>query len=59
MTGVDFGVCTINLAKKAYLEHLIEIVSEEYKKKTGIMPEIYVSSPTAGTKMIKEGNKNG
>jgi len=59
MTGAGFGGCTINLAKKAYLEHFIEVISEEYKKKTGIIPEIYVSSPTAGAKMIKEGNKNG
>lgn len=59
MTGAGFGGCTVNLAKKAYLEHFIEVISEEYKKKTGIIPEIYVSSPTAGAKMIKEGNKNG
>ena len=59
MTGAGFGGCTINLAKKAYLEHFIEVISEKYKKKAGIIPEIYVSSPTAGAKMIKEGNKNG
>jgi len=59
MTGAGFGGCTINLAKKAYLEHFIEVISEEYKKKTGIIPEIYTSNPTAGAKMIKEGNKNG
>ena len=58
MTGAGFGGCTINLAEKAYVEHFIEVISEEYKKKTGIIPEIYVSSPTAGAKMIKEGNKN-
>ncbi|MBA7653631.1 Galactokinase [subsurface metagenome] len=58
MTGAGFGGCTINLVKKAYLEHFIEVISEEYKKKTGIIPEIYVSSPTAGAKIIKEGNKN-
>ena len=45
MTGTGFGGCTINLAKKAYLEHFIEVISEEYKKKTGIIPEIYISSP--------------
>ncbi len=41
MTGGGFGGCTINLMKSGNHSEFIPIITEQYKNKTGIDPEIY------------------
>ena len=48
MTGGGFGGCTINLVEKAKVEDFKSDISRSYEKKTGIRPEIYVTSAADG-----------
>jgi galactokinase len=44
MTGGGFGGCTVNLVAKAKVEDFKSNISRSYEKRTGIRPEIYVTS---------------
>ena len=48
MTGGGFGGCTVTLVKPDCVEELKSHLIKEYKEKTGIDCEIYVSSPSQG-----------
>jgi galactokinase len=48
MTGGGFGGCTVNLLERAASEEFVETVSLQYRKATGIEPEIYVFRAAAG-----------
>lgn len=48
MTGAGFGGCTVNLVEKKSINQFQKIVMEEYKKETGIQPEIYVCQAENG-----------
>jgi galactokinase len=50
MTGAGFGGCAIAVVRKGTEEALRLKVMENYPKKTGIEPEVYVSSPSDGAK---------
>jgi galactokinase len=53
MTGAGFGGCTVNLLKRDYIDAFKKSVKNEYKKITGINPDICVSRPAEGAKVIK------
>ena len=53
MTGAGFGGCTVNLLKRDYIDAFKKSVKNEYKKITGINPDIYVTRPAEGAKVIK------
>lgn len=48
MMGGGFGGCTINIVEKAYKEEFIQAISEAYRKRFDISPEIYEVEPAAG-----------
>jgi len=50
MTGAGFGGCTINLIEKNYIDGFKKSIKNEYKKITGINPDIYVTPPAEGAK---------
>jgi galactokinase len=52
MTGGGFGGCTVNLLEHNASESLIETVSTEYQKATGIAPEIYIFHAAQGISEI-------
>ena len=52
MTGGGFGGCTINLVEIAAVDDFRESVARGYEKKTGIVPEIYVSTPAEGASEV-------
>jgi galactokinase len=48
MTGGGFGGCTINLVQSENVPRFREMISSEYRRKTGRHPEIYISRPAGG-----------
>jgi galactokinase len=52
MTGGGFGGCTINLVEKAKVDDFKSDISRSYEKKTGIRPEIYVTSAADGASAV-------
>jgi galactokinase len=55
MTGGGFGGCTVNLVQKSRLHFFHEAVAREYQSKTGIVPEIFAASASAGAGEIAIG----
>ncbi len=51
MTGAGFGGCAIAVVQKGREDVLKSKVLEKYPEKTGIEPEVYVSSPSDGAKV--------
>lgn len=54
MTGGGFGGCTINLVAADSVENFKRHVFEGYERKTGISPQIFVSSAAEGAEEVKE-----
>jgi len=53
MTGAGFGGCTVNLIERNYIDAFKKNIKNEYKKITGIIPDIYVTSPAEGAKVLE------
>ena len=53
MTGAGFGGCTVNLLEKNYIDTFKKSIKNGYKKITGIYPDIYVTSPAEGAKVLE------
>ncbi len=53
MTGAGFGGCTVNIVPEDKVDLFIEQVGRNYKKKTGIIPEFYISEINDGAREIK------
>lgn len=53
MTGGGFGGCTINLVEKAKVEDFKSEISRSYEKKTGVLPQIYVTSAADGASAVR------
>ncbi|HEX7469983.1 MAG TPA: galactokinase, partial [Verrucomicrobiae bacterium] len=53
MTGGGFGGCTVALVKTNVVESVMKTIEDEYKKKTGITPTMFVSRPGQGATVIK------
>lgn len=53
MTGAGFGGCTVNLIEKNYIDAFKKNIKNEYKKITGINPDIYITLPAEGAKVLE------
>jgi galactokinase len=53
MTGGGFGGCTINLVEASQAESFRDNVAKEYKKTTGLSPEIYISTAADGANQVQ------
>ena len=53
MTGAGFGGCTVNLIERSYINCFKKSIQNEYKKITGISPDIYVTLPAEGAKVLE------
>ena len=53
MTGAGFGGCTVNLLKRDYVDAFEKRIKKEYKKITGIKPDIYITIPAGGAKVLE------
>ncbi len=53
MTGGGFGGCTVSIVKEEAVEEFIKTVGANYKEKTGLTPEFYVSEIGNGGMEIK------
>ncbi|GAJ09838.1 unnamed protein product [marine sediment metagenome] len=53
MTGAGFGGCTVNLIEKKYINAFKKSIQNEYKKITGINPDIYITLPAEGAKVLE------
>ncbi|MCP4727376.1 MAG: galactokinase [bacterium] len=53
MMGAGFGGCTINIVETDSIDDFCGIMNEEYYKKTGIKPEIYISRIEDGAGIIE------
>lgn len=52
ITGGGFGGCTVSIVKNDAVDALKEHVEKEYKKKTGLKPEIYIVDIGDGARRI-------
>jgi len=55
MTGGGFGGCTINLVDASEAAQFRSHVAEEYERKTGLKPEIYVCEASQGAEVVERG----
>jgi len=53
MTGAGFGGCTVNLLKREKVNIFKKTIQKEYKRITGIIPDIYITIPADGAKVLK------
>jgi len=53
MTGAGFGGCTVNLLRREYVDAFKKTIKQGYKKITGINPDIYVTPPAEGAKVLE------
>ena len=53
MTGAGFGGCTVNLLRRGHIDAFEKTIKQGYKKITGILPDIYVTPPADGAKVLE------
>jgi len=53
MTGAGFGGCIVNLIEKNYIDAFKKNIKNEYEKITGINPDIYITLPAEGAKVLE------
>jgi len=53
MTGAGFGGCTVSLVVEDALQEFIDKINDEYPKRTGLKPEIYVFTAEDGAGTIE------
>lgn len=58
MTGGGFGGCTINLVEDAAADEFKQNVSAQYFLRTGLSPEMYVTSASEGAQQVDIGQNN-
>jgi galactokinase len=52
MTGGGFGGCTVNLVHAARAGEFRDYIAKAYERETGIAPEIYDGTPSAGASVV-------
>lgn len=52
MTGAGFGGCTVNIVREDMIDVFIKTVGDNYTKKTGLVPEFYISEIGDGAREI-------
>lgn len=53
MTGAGFGGCTVNIVKNESVDSFIDQVAKNYKAKTGLTPEFYISAIGDGARELQ------
>jgi galactokinase len=53
MTGGGFGGCCVALVKASSVDRITEIITADYKARTGIAATIFASRPAAGATVLK------
>jgi galactokinase len=53
MTGGGFGGCTVNLVSADQAENFRDSVATAYERKTGLRPEIYITSACDGAAQVE------
>lgn len=53
MTGAGFGGCTVSIVIEDSVQELIDKVLNEYPKRTGLQPEIYVCTAEDGANVVE------
>lgn len=52
LTGAGFGGCTVNLVEKAAAENFTAQLGQQYRRETGLQPEIYVCQAAGGARLV-------
>jgi galactokinase len=52
LTGGGFGGCTVNLVERAHTAAFVESLAPRYEAATGLHPEIYVCTASAGAGLV-------
>ena len=52
MTGAGFGGCTVNLVRRDAVAGLVDAVSREYARRTGLEGVVYPVEPVAGAGLV-------
>jgi len=52
MTGAGFGGCTVNLVRADAVDEFLAKVPTEYRAKTGLEPEVYITTAENGAEKI-------
>jgi galactokinase len=52
MTGAGFGGCAVALVDRGAVQAFVSRVSEKYHEKSGLKPEVYITTPTAGINLV-------
>jgi galactokinase len=55
LTGAGFGGCTINLVERGAEDELRSVVADEYPRRTGLKPRVYVVQAVDGAGPLEEG----
>jgi galactokinase len=53
MTGGGFGGCTVSLVKAAQIDEVAQSITENYWRKTNIVPSSMISRPARGAYVVK------
>jgi galactokinase len=53
LTGAGFGGCTVNLVALEKAEQFAQALATGYESKTGLHPEIYITSASNGAELLK------
>ena len=53
MTGAGFGGCTVNWVRAEGASHFARQVTARYFERTGVAPEVYVCSASAGAGSVE------
>ena len=52
LTGAGFGGCTVSLALTEHVQAVVDAIRDEYPRRTGLTPQIYLSGAEAGAGVI-------
>ena len=48
LTGAGFGGCTVSLARAEHVQAVVNAIRDEYPRRTGRTPHIYLRGAAAG-----------
>ncbi|MGN1273631.1 MAG: galactokinase, partial [Thermoguttaceae bacterium] len=54
MTGGGFGGCTVSLIRTSKMDSIMETIRKNYKAQTGIDPDLFVTRPAAGARILQK-----